>query len=92
MYRFVMKEQGRSSYSYTPKGRFPRIAIKRRQIPRHRNAAVLCPRCSMYGIFIYIYHKFKANVGKYSIHGAFGCASSCKVRGRQKAKNLLHVS
>ena len=29
------------------------------------------PRCSIYGIFTYIYHKFKPNVGKYSIHGAF---------------------
>ena len=26
----------------------------------------------MYGTFIYIYHKFKTNVGKYSIHGAYG--------------------
>ena len=29
-------------------------------------------RCSMYGIFTYIYHKVMINVGKYSIHGAFG--------------------
>ena len=29
------------------------------------------PRCSIYGIFTYIYHKLKPNVGKYSIHGAF---------------------
>ena len=28
------------------------------------------PRCSMYGI--YIYHKFRPNVGKYFIHGAYG--------------------
>ena len=26
----------------------------------------------MYGIFTYIYHKFKPNVGKYSIHGWYG--------------------
>ena len=26
----------------------------------------------MCGIFTYIYHKFKPNVGKYSIHGAQG--------------------
>ena len=26
----------------------------------------------MYGIFTYIYHKFTPNVGKYSIHGAYG--------------------
>ena len=30
------------------------------------------PKCSMYGIFTYIYHKFVVNVGKYSIHGAYG--------------------
>ena len=30
------------------------------------------PRCSMYGIFTYIWTFFWANVGKYSIHGAFG--------------------
>ena len=30
------------------------------------------PRCSMYGIFTYIYPKNGPNVGKYSIHGAFG--------------------
>jgi hypothetical protein len=28
--------------------------------------------CSMYGIFSYIWVIFKANVGKYSIHGAYG--------------------
>ena len=27
---------------------------------------------SMYGIFTYIYHKFKPNVGEYSIHGWYG--------------------
>ena len=30
------------------------------------------PRCSMYGIFTYIWVIFRANVGKYSIHGAYG--------------------
>ena len=30
------------------------------------------PRCSMYGIFRYIYPKNHPNVGKYSIHGASG--------------------
>ena len=30
------------------------------------------PRCSMYGIFTYIYPKNDPNVGKYSIHGASG--------------------
>ena len=26
----------------------------------------------MYGIFTYIYHKFKPNVGVYTIHGSYG--------------------
>ena len=30
------------------------------------------PRCSMYRIFTYIWAIFGRNVGKYSIHGAFG--------------------
>ena len=30
------------------------------------------PRCSMYGIFTYIWVIFRVNVGKYSIHGAYG--------------------
>ena len=37
---------------------------------------------SMYGIFPYIYHKFKPNVGKYSVHGAYGVynfVACCKV-------------
>ena len=29
------------------------------------------PKCSMYGIFTYIWVIFRANVGKYSIHGAY---------------------
>ena len=28
--------------------------------------------CSMYGIFIYIYHQLKPNEGKYSLHGSSG--------------------
>ena len=30
------------------------------------------PICSMYGIFTYIWVIFRVNVGKYSIHGAYG--------------------
>ena len=33
---------------------------------------LLLPKCSIYEIFTYIYHKFEPNVGKYSIHGASG--------------------
>ena len=40
------------------------------------NSPRLCvyiyPRCSMYGIFTYIYHQNGPTVGKYSIHGASG--------------------
>ena len=32
----------------------------------------IIPRCSMYGIFIYIWVIYRVNVGKYSIHGASG--------------------
>ena len=35
------------------------------------------PKCSMYGIFTYIWPKFMVNVGKYSIHGASGFEFSC---------------
>ena len=28
-------------------------------------------KCSMYGIFTYMYQKFKPNVGKYTIHGTY---------------------
>jgi hypothetical protein len=38
------------------------------------------PRCSMSGIFTYIWVIFRANVLKYSIHGASG---KCKVRVHQ---------
>ena len=30
------------------------------------------PICSMYGIFRYVYHKHQQNVGKCSLHGAYG--------------------
>ena len=33
--------------------------------------AIYNPRCSMYGIFAYIYHKHQPNVGKYTIHGSY---------------------
>jgi len=32
---------------------------------------ILIPTCSMYGIFTYIWVIFRANVGTYSIHGAY---------------------
>ena len=48
-------------------------------LPEHLDApcpdmevSIVMPRCSMYGIFTYICPKNDPNVGKYSIHGAFG--------------------
>ena len=36
---------------------------------------VQIPICSMFGIFTYIWVIYGANVGKYSIHGAYGICS-----------------
>ena len=40
--------------------------------PRCHQRLIPTPICSMYGIFTYMYHQFKPNVGKYSIHVASG--------------------
>ena len=40
--------------------------------PHPNHTMVTIPRCFMYGIFTYMHHRFKPNVGKYSIHGASG--------------------
>ncbi len=49
----------------------------------------LKPICSMYGIFTYIYHRFKPNVGlKKSIHGAFGKSIEQSPRLQRVSKNL----
>ena len=40
------------------------------------------PRCSMYGIFTYIYSINDPNVGNYSIHGAYGHAIHCHPQRR----------
>ena len=39
---------------------------------------MLWPRCSMYGIFTYIWVIYGVNVGKYSIHGAYGWGCTSK--------------
>ena len=39
------------------------------------NTHTIIPICSMYSIFSYIWVIFRANVGKYSIHGAYGIYS-----------------
>ena len=41
---------------------------------------VTYPRCSMYGICTYIWASFGVNVGKYSLHGAFGYRKCVKGR------------
>ena len=46
-----------------------------RSVQDHSNFDILkisIPICSMYGIFINIYPKNHPNVGKYTIHGAYG--------------------
>ena len=45
----------------------------------------------MYGIFTYIWVIFKANVGKYSIHGAYGNGSCQWHSGSDPAICLLSV-
>ena len=47
------------------------------------------PIGSMYGIFTYIWVIFKANVGKYSIHGAYGNGSCQWHSGSDPAICLL---
>ena len=48
--------------------------VEKLQITLRLNMAI--PRCSMYGIFTYIWAMFRVNVGKYSIHGASGIDNS----------------
>ena len=47
-----------------------KITKKRRE--KGWGSQLSLPRCSMYGIFTYIWVIFRVNVGKYSIHGAYG--------------------
>ena len=42
------------------------------------------PRCSMYGVFTYIWVIYGVNVGTYSIHGAYGMG------GNREAKKGFH--
>ena len=44
----------------------------------HVRVAIYVP---MYGIFTYMYHKFRSNVGKYSIHGAYGMCDFQSLNG-----------
>ena len=53
-------------------GRAPRRNSARNRCYLCKHISMIYPRCSMYGIFTYIWVIFRANVGKYSIHGAYG--------------------
>jgi len=46
----------------------------------------------MYGIFTYIYHKLMINVGKYSIHGAYGIAIKKIGRNPKAGKAIVSLS
>jgi len=49
------------------------------------------PICSMYGIFTYIWVISRANVGKYSIHGAYGTGKQIhEFHGVENEKNLCN--
>ena len=52
----------------------------------HKFSTKCDPRCSMYGIFTYIWLKFMVNVGKYTLHGAFGDDSQLNT----SIQKLLH--
>ena len=50
----------------------PSLLVSRKVFTAHHGSSIEIPRCSMYGIFTYIYPKNCPNVGKHSIHGASG--------------------
>ena len=50
------------------------------------------PRCSMYGIFAYVWHTFMINVGKYRVHGAYGLCKRTRVNDCYKAQGCENVS
>ena len=56
---------------------------------KHRTKCALAsiPICSMYGIFTYIWVIIRANVGKYTIHGAYGIANCYIVYQTVPARN-----
>ena len=49
-----------------------RFSDYRRLSDYPEETSTIYPRCSMYGIFTYIWVIFEVNVGKYSIHGSYG--------------------
>ena len=44
------------------------------------------PRCSMFGIFTYIWVILRGNVGKYSIRGAYGRIQWLGLKGNRRAR------
>ena len=54
---------------------------------RRREMGCKIPIGSMYGIFTYIYHKLKPNVGKYTIHGSYGI---CRVSKKNRNTRRVH--
>ena len=51
--------------------RFPKMLL-RLEVGKSLGVSFPYPRCSMYGIFTYIWYIFMVNVGKYTIHWVFG--------------------
>ena len=58
----------------------------------HPVGKITIPRCSMYGIFTYIWVIFGVNVGKYSIHGASGILSGKRLRNYGTSPALKWVN
>jgi hypothetical protein len=78
---YIYKMVNFHSYAKQPKGISCRLDSHQVQdvwilsLARNNNKTVIDsihPLCSMYGIFTYIWVIFRANAGKYSIHGASG--------------------
>ena len=70
----LKKLKGLGLFHIQPKKRNP-MESSRTYFSSSPNLTPL-PIASMYGIFTYIYHKYQPNVGKYTIHGSYGLASS----------------
>ena len=61
-----------SPYDQNPRFRSLKIVFFQVPVPNFRFRLSMYPKCSMYGICVYIYPETGPNVGKYSIHGASG--------------------
>ena len=63
---------GDDSASWWPENTWKRYGLRMTNAGGIWDLTMNSPRCSMYGIFTYIYPKNSPNAGKYSIHGASG--------------------